>query len=225
VQTIANEGLKTFGNDPVFLFYHSYGILMEGHVQEALLSLESIKTNKKVVLQTKRLLLPSPLCLDREVIMDLDAKLKEHRKTAGQEALYFAGLFLWHIGRYEKAREYIDRMIKISNGSKEGWILKGWLDVTSGKEASIKKAGKCFDEGLQDGNDIFALMGKTQYFEARQNYSGALETVNQIIANFPRFLPAFIKKMKLQLALQDWEQSVEIQESSPNGAQLLACQP
>lgn len=52
--------------------------------------------------------------------MDLDAKLKEHRKTAGQEALYFAGLFLWHIGRSEKAREYIDRMIKISNGgSKE----------------------------------------------------------------------------------------------------------
>ncbi|KAG8124977.1 hypothetical protein E2320_020253, partial [Naja naja] len=151
VQTIANEGLKTFGNDPVFLFYHSYGILMEGN---------SLLSQIWVVLQTKRLLLPSPLCLDREVIMDLDAKLKEHRKTAGQEALYFAGLFLWHIGRYEKAREYIDRMIKISNGSKEGWILKGWLDVTSGKEASIKKAGKCFDEGLQDGNDIFALMGK-----------------------------------------------------------------
>lgn len=31
VQTIANEGLKTFANDPVFLFYHSYGILMEGN--------------------------------------------------------------------------------------------------------------------------------------------------------------------------------------------------
>lgn len=65
------------------------------------------------------MIITSPLFLDREVIMDLDAKLKEYRKTAGQEALYFAGLFLWHIGRYEKAREYIDRMIKISNGSKE----------------------------------------------------------------------------------------------------------
>lgn len=72
-----------------------------------------------MVLQTMRLLHSSPLFLDREVIMELDAKLKEHRKTAGQEALYFAGLFLWHIGRNEKACEYIDRMIKISNGSKE----------------------------------------------------------------------------------------------------------
>lgn len=30
----------------------------------------------------------------------------------------------------------------------------------------------------------------------RQNYLGALETVNQIIMNFPGFLPAFAKKMK-----------------------------
>ncbi|XP_042302110.1 tetratricopeptide repeat protein 21B isoform X2 [Sceloporus undulatus] len=212
VQTIASEGVKKFGSDPVFIFYRIYGTLMEGHIQEALLELESIKNKPEVSLCTLMALIyahkksQNP---DQEVIMELDAKLKEHRKTAGQEALYFAGLFLWHIGRHEKAREYVDRMIKISNGSKEGLILKGWLDVTSGKEASIKKSAKYFDEGLQSGNDIFGLMGKAQYFEARQNYSGALETVNQIIANFPHFLPAFIKKMKLQLALQDWEQATE----------------
>lgn len=49
----------------------------------------------------------------------MDAKLKEQRKTAGQQALYFAGLFLWHLGREDKAREYVDRMIKVSGGSKE----------------------------------------------------------------------------------------------------------
>ncbi|XP_061464567.1 tetratricopeptide repeat protein 21B [Rhineura floridana] len=212
VQTVASEGLKMFGSDPVFVFYRIYGILMEGRIQEALLDLESIKNKQEVSLCTVMAMIyahkksPNP---DRDVILELDAKLKEHRKVAGQQALYFAGLFLWHIGRYEKAREYVDRMIKISNGSKEGLILKGWLDVTCGKEASIKKAVKYFDEGLQNGNDIFGLMGKAQYFEMRQNYSGALETVNQIIANFPHFLPAFIKKMKLQLALQEWEQATE----------------
>ncbi|XP_062825281.1 tetratricopeptide repeat protein 21B isoform X1 [Anolis carolinensis] len=212
VQTIASEGVKKFGNDPIFIFYRIYGTLMEGHVQEALLDLESIKNKPEVSLCTLMALIyahkksPNP---DQEIISELDAKLKEQRKTAGQEALYFAGLFLWHIGRHEKAREYIDRMIKISNGSKEGLILRGWIDVTSGKEASIKKAAKYFDEGLQNGNDVFGLMGKAQYFEVRQNYSGALENVNQIIANFPHFLPAFMKKMKLQLALQDWEQATE----------------
>uniref|UniRef100_A0A8D0ECK0 Tetratricopeptide repeat domain 21B n=1 Tax=Salvator merianae TaxID=96440 RepID=A0A8D0ECK0_SALMN len=201
-----------FGNDPVFHFYRIYGILMEGHIQEALVELESIKTKQEVSLCTMMAMIhahkksPNP---DREIILELDAKLKEQRKVAGQQALYFAGLFLWHIGRHEKAREYVDRMIKISNGSKEGLILKGWLDVTCGKEANIKKAVKYFDEGLQNGNDVFGLMGKAQYFEMRQNYSGALETVNQIIAHSPHFLPAFIKKMKMQLALQDWEQAIE----------------
>ncbi|XP_068876877.1 tetratricopeptide repeat protein 21B isoform X2 [Aphelocoma coerulescens] len=149
---------------------------------------------------------PNP---DRDAILELDARLKEQRKSAGQQALYYAGLFLWHLGREDKAREYVDRMIKVSGGGKEGLILKAWLDLTCGKETHIKKALKYFDEALQEGNDVFALLGKAQYFEVRQNYSGALEIVNQIIANFPNFIPAFIKKMKLQLALQDWEQTIE----------------
>lgn len=56
---------------------------------------------------------------DRDAILELDAKMKEQRKTAGQQALYFAGLFLWHLGREDKAREYVDRMIKVSGGGKE----------------------------------------------------------------------------------------------------------
>lgn len=56
---------------------------------------------------------------DRDAILELDTKLKEQRKTAGQQALYFAGLFLWHLGREDKAREYVDRVIKVSSGDKE----------------------------------------------------------------------------------------------------------
>jgi len=39
-------------------------------------------------------------------------------------------------------------------------ILKAWLDLTCGKETHIKKALKYFDEALQEGNDVFALLGK-----------------------------------------------------------------
>lgn len=56
---------------------------------------------------------------DREAILESDARMKEQRKGAGEKALYHAGLFLWHIGRHDKAREYIDRMIKMSDGSKQ----------------------------------------------------------------------------------------------------------
>ncbi|KAI6056660.1 tetratricopeptide repeat protein 21B isoform X1 [Marmota monax] len=212
VLLVASEGMKKYGSDPVFRFYHAYGTLMEGNIQEALREFEAIKSKQDVSLCSLIALIyahkmsPNP---DREAILESDARMKEQRKGAGQKALYHAGLFLWHLGRHDKAREYVDRMIKISDGSSEGHVLKAWLDITRGKEPYAKKALRYFEEGLQDGNDIFALLGKAQCLEMRQNYSGALETVNQIIVNFPSFIPAFVKKMKLQLTLQDWDQTVE----------------
>ncbi|XP_062043519.1 tetratricopeptide repeat protein 21B [Lepus europaeus] len=212
VVLFASEGIKMYGNDPVFRLYHAYGTLMEGKTQEALREFETTKNKQDVSLCSHIALIhihKMSLNPDREAILELDSRMKELRKGAGQKALYYAGLFLWHIGRHDKARDYIDRMIKMSNNSKEGLVLRGWLDITRGKEPYTKKALRYFEEGLQDGNDIFALLGKAQCLEMRQKYSSALETVNQIIVNFPSFLPAFIKKMKLQLALQDWDLTVE----------------
>ncbi len=57
--------------------------------------------------------------------------------------------------------------------------------------------------------DIDALFGKAKYNEMRRNFSGALDVISQAIVAVPNFLPALIEKMKLQLALQDWEQTVE----------------
>lgn len=57
--------------------------------------------------------------------------------------------------------------------------------------------------------NIVDCASQAQYYEYRQNYSGALEVVNQVIVGFPGFLPAFVKKMKLLLSLQDWEQTVD----------------
>lgn len=61
---------------------------------------------------------------------------------------------------------------------------------------------------LNTSNVICGLF-QAQFYEYRQNYSGALEMVNQVIVSFPTFLPALSKKMKLLLSLQDWEQTVD----------------
>ena len=37
------------------------------------------------------------------------------------QGLYFAGLFLFHTGRHDKAREYIDRMLKQAPKAKDVW--------------------------------------------------------------------------------------------------------
>ncbi|KAJ8385445.1 hypothetical protein AAFF_G00188970 [Aldrovandia affinis] len=208
----ANEAQKRFSNDSIFPFFHAYCALMQDRVQEAIHELEAVKDKRDVSLCTLMALVyaqkkrQSP---DRDVIQELDAKVKEDRKSASPRGLYYAGLLLWHLGRNDKAREYIERMIKVSNGAKEGIILKGWIELTSNKETYAKKAGKYFDEGLKEKADVFALMGKARYYEFRQNYSGALEAMNQVVVSFPGFLPALVEKMKLLLTLQDWEQTVD----------------
>lgn len=45
----------------------------------------------------------------------------------------------------------------------QGQVLRAWLDITRGKEPYTKKALRYFEEGLQDGNDIFALLGKVSW--------------------------------------------------------------
>ncbi|XP_067610138.1 tetratricopeptide repeat protein 21A isoform X3 [Pseudorca crassidens] len=166
---------------------------------------------------------------DREAIQELESSLKEIRKTASGTALYYAGLFLWLMGRHDKAKEYIDRTLKVSSSSREGYVLRGWVDLSSDKPHTVKKSIKYLEYGIQDTKDVLGLMGKATYFMMLQNYSGALEVVNQITVAWGSFLPALVLKMRLFLARQDWEQTVETghrilekDESNIDACQILA---
>ena len=66
-------------------------------------------------------------------------------------------MFLWLCGRHDKAREYIDRMLKMSPSSKEGLALRGWIDLTSGRETLMKKSLKYFDEALSGSVKIQSI--------------------------------------------------------------------
>ena len=57
-------------------------------------------------------------------------------------------MFLWLTGRSDKAREYVDRLLKMSPGSKEGLALRGWIDLTSGRESMAKKSINYFEKAL-----------------------------------------------------------------------------
>jgi hypothetical protein len=71
------------------------------------------------------------LTSDRDVIQELDGKVKEDRKSATPKGLYYAGMFLWLLGRNDKAREYIERMIKVSNGSREVSLVMCFSQILS----------------------------------------------------------------------------------------------
>ncbi|XP_060983796.1 tetratricopeptide repeat protein 21A isoform X1 [Dama dama] len=232
VQQAAAVGLEKFNNDPVLQFFKAYGVLGEERIQDAISSLESIQNHPDVSLCSIMALIYAHKCcetIDREAIQELESSLKEVRKTASGTALYYAGLFLWLMGRHDKAREYIDRTLKVSSSSREGYVLRGWVDLSSDKPHAVKKSIKYLEHGLQDTKDVLGLMGKVMYFMMLQNYSGALEVVNHITVTYGSFLPALVLKMRLFLARQDWEQTVEMghrilekDESNIDACQILA---
>uniref|UniRef100_A0A8C9BY70 Tetratricopeptide repeat domain 21A n=1 Tax=Phocoena sinus TaxID=42100 RepID=A0A8C9BY70_PHOSS len=191
VQQAAAVGLEKFSSDPVLQFFKAYGVLREERIQDAISSLESIQNHPDVSLCSVMALIYAHKCcetIDRDAIQELESSLKEIRKTASGTALYYAGLFLWLMGRHDKAKEYIDRTLKVSSSSREA-----------------------------------------TYFMMLQNYSGALEVVNQITVAWGSFLPALVLKMRLFLARQDWERTVEMghrilekDESNIDACQILA---
>ncbi|KAH9507420.1 Tetratricopeptide repeat protein 21B [Bulinus truncatus] len=211
MESAASEGLQRYGNDPILKFFAAFAKVLQNRVQEGMRELDLLKDKRDVNLcATMALMLAhkKSQIMDREAVQELDAKLKEERKQAGDLGLYFAGLFLYNSGKYDKAREYIDRMLKMAPQNQDGLTLKGWIELMSGREA--KRSIKYFEEALVNGSkNVSSLFGKAKYFELKHNYSGALELVNQVVVSQPNFLPAFIEKMRLQLALQDWDQTLE----------------
>lgn len=72
---------------------------------------------------------------DQEAIQELESSLKEVRNMASATALYYAGLFLWLMGRHDKAREYINRTLKISSSSRE--VPASGVKGTAAAESSL----------------------------------------------------------------------------------------
>ena len=62
--------------------------------------------------------------------------------------------------------------------------------------------------------NLDAMFGKARCVQQQQNYGLALDLMNQAIVLVSDFLPAIIEKMRLQLAMNDWEQVVDTAQRS-----------
>ncbi|KAG1679081.1 Tetratricopeptide repeat protein 21B [Nymphon striatum] len=210
MQKAASEALKFFSGDPVYRFFHGVSFIFQGKLQEGIREIEPMKDIKNVQLGTLlALIYAHRKCrvIDKEAVNELDSKLKSSRKHTSEEALYYAGWFLFQSGRFDKSKEYVDRMIKVAPYFEKGMVLKGWVELYIGKDAKTKQTIQYFNIGQK--SNIDAMFGKAKYFELKNNFNSALEILNEAIVAFPNFVPVLIEKMKVQLALRDWDRTTE----------------
>ncbi|CAI9719675.1 repeat 21B-like [Octopus vulgaris] len=214
-EVAVTDGLTKYNNDPILKFYKALALLLQGRVPESMHAFQQLKDKVDVNLGSILALIygyKKSKNNNREELQDLDRKLKEERKQAGERSLLYAGTLLFLIEKYDKAKEYLDRALKLNELNKQSLALKGWLELESGKDPHGKKAFKYFDEiiRMSDGaGEVNAFLGLIRCFMARCSFNKALEIANQLIVGRSDFLPALEEKMKIQLALKDWDQSVE----------------
>ena len=60
------------------------------------------------------------------------------------QGLYFAGLFLFHIGKYDKSREYVDRMLKMTPASKQVRGGAHWVEAVVCQWYSLHYEANCW---------------------------------------------------------------------------------
>ncbi|XP_050953552.1 tetratricopeptide repeat protein 21A isoform X2 [Labeo rohita] len=209
----AVRSLKVYNNDPVLRFFKAFASLMEGHIQEALREFLQLKDHPHLSLCSTAALIYAHKrseTIDQEAVNELNSELKLSGSTASDRALYYAALLYWILELNLKARTCVKKMLKLSDTSPEGLILKGWIVLTSDTEENRPQAIRYFDSGLQDTGNLFGLMGKMEFFLAKQKGQCALDIANQIIVSHPDYSPALLMKMKVFMSLRDWEQTEEI---------------
>lgn len=108
----------------------------------------------------------------------------------------------------DKAKEYVDRLLKINPQSKDGLVLKGWVEVYQLKESRSKNALQYFEAVLNtNSRAIEALFGKAKYYELCGHFDDANQALSTLVVVYQKFTPPLVEKMKVELCLQDWEQA------------------
>lgn len=225
MQSAALDGLRKYPGDVTFRLYNGLSLVLGRRIQEGIRELEPLQSDHDVMLGTiLALLFAHRRCsvVDREAVAQLDSRLKEERKRAGEMELYHAAVVLFHTGKPEKAREYADRLLKSNSNSPDGLVIKGWIEMYAGKEGKVKDILHYFESAMElspGKRNIDAVFGKVRFQELQNDFEGAIGLLNQLVVRFPAFSPPLVEKMKNQLTLLDWDQAVE------TASRILAADP
>ncbi|XP_015604649.1 tetratricopeptide repeat protein 21B-like [Cephus cinctus] len=148
--------------------------------------------------------------VDRTIVTQIDAKIREDRRKAGAPALSLAAIVLSLLGKAEKAKEYADRAYKMNPANVDVLLAKGWSELYLPKDNRAGKSIDYFELILKENKKhLSALLGSAKFKENKGDHSGVISILNSLIVRYPRLCLPLIEKMSNQLAVKDWEQVIE----------------
>lgn len=211
MQNTALEGLARFAGNKCFRLYNGFALVLGNRIQEGIRELNPIQLEHEFSMGAiLGLIYAHKRCtvVDKEALLAFDARLKDERKKLTSNSAYYSAVFLLLSGKYEKAREYSDKALKLNKDAVDAMVLKGWAELSINSKLS-KATLELFDRALLAGKNIDANLGQMKYYQLNNDFETAISILNKLSVRYPELNIPLVEKMKTQLASWNWDHAQE----------------
>lgn len=215
MQTTCLEGTVKYPQNVTFKLFNAIAMIKCARISDGVREFETLQSENELVLACLLALIhvhKTQSTVEKEVLQKLDTQLKEVRKKCEANEFYYAALILFACEKYDKARDYIDKCLKLNSEHTDGIVLKGWIELYIGRNnLSVSTEIIHYFSTVLNRNKRYAdaAFGEMECYEFEKKYELALNAANKAIVRHPNMNEPLVKKMHIQFGMKDWEQSVE----------------
>ncbi|CRK98820.1 CLUMA_CG012072, isoform A [Clunio marinus] len=206
---ICVDAIGKFGNSN-FRFLNGISLIFSNRIQEGIRELNSLTSDSDVGIGSMlSLIYGHKKCsvVDKEAVGSLEARIKEERKRLTPNSAYYASLFLFLCGKYEKARDYAEKTLKLHNDHTDSMILKGWCEIMLNQKT--KSTLELFNKAVSTNETIDGILGQVRFHQNNNDFEKAISILNRLSVRYPHLNVPLVEKMKTYLASWDYEQAYE----------------
>lgn len=218
MQKAALDGLAKFPMQSEFRLFNGIALALGNRMQECIRELNPLKNDVQLGLAaTMTLIYAHKHCrlIDFDAVHALESRTSEERNdhdSAG--SYYFAAVFLYFVGDFSNALDYVAKSITSENSSSDAaLILKVWCELAlSADGQTLPGIIQAQLEGCiqrNGGKNIDASLALVRFYQKSQQFESSHQILNKLSTRYPDISIPLVQKMEMQFAALDLDHSLD----------------
>ncbi|KAK5649373.1 hypothetical protein RI129_000402 [Pyrocoelia pectoralis] len=210
------DGINKFRGDTSFNFYNCVALMLCQQFEQSIRELDSLKSEndfRLAVVHSYMEVYKLTGATSNDKYTKLQSRAEEYKVSATVVDLYYVAFLSFAFKQYEDAHDHINSALAIEPSNPEVLALQGWIEFYLLKIDSQYefKPSLVFQESLKNNKrHVNSSLGLVESYMYEQNYDEAIVTLNKVVVRFPTTSLALLLKMKLNFALQNWDQCLDV---------------
>lgn len=210
MHSLCVEAVAKFGSAS-FKFQAGISLILGNRLQEGIRELNSLINDMDVGIGSILALIyghKKSTMVDKDTVSMLEQKIKEERKRINANSAYYASLFLFMCGKYDKAKEYAEKTLKFHSEHTDSMVLKGYCLLQMNQRNRVTL--ELFERANTISESVCATLGQVRYHQQNNDFEKAISILNRLSVRYPDLNLPLVEKMKTYLSSWDYEQAYEI---------------